>query len=45
MIKSRRMRWVEHVACMKKNRSAFRFLMGKLKARNRLWDLSIDGKS
>jgi hypothetical protein len=43
MIKSRR--WVEHVACIKKNMSAFSFLVGNLKARNRLEGLSIDGTS
>jgi hypothetical protein len=29
MIKSRRMRWVGHVACMGKKRNAYRILVGK----------------
>jgi hypothetical protein len=29
MIRSRRMRWVEHVARMREKRNAYRILMGK----------------
>jgi len=29
MIKSRRMSWVEHVACMEERRCAYRILVGK----------------
>jgi len=29
VIKSRRMRWAEHVACMKKRKEAYRILVGK----------------
>jgi hypothetical protein len=29
MIKSRRMRWVGHIACMGEKRNAYRFLVGK----------------
>jgi hypothetical protein len=45
MIRSRRIRWLEHVSCVKKNKSAFRVLMGNLKARNCPSDLIIGGTS
>ena len=36
------LRWVELLLCMKKNRIAYRVLVGNLKGRNRLEDLSTD---
>ena len=47
MIKSRRFRWVEHVARMEKGRSAFKILTGKptgkipLGRRRRRWEDNI----
>lgn len=43
MIKSMWMRWVEYLLCMKKNRIAYRVLLGNMKARIHLEDLIIDG--
>jgi hypothetical protein len=37
MIKSRRMRWVEHVARMGKGRGAYRILVGRPEERRLLW--------
>ena len=42
MIKSVWLRWVEVLSCNKKNRIAYRVLVGNLKARKYLEDLSID---
>jgi hypothetical protein len=36
MIKSRRMRWVEHVTCMKAMRNGFSILAGKPEGKRRL---------
>jgi hypothetical protein len=36
VIKSRRMRWAEHVACMGKKRDAYRILVGKLEGKRPL---------
>jgi hypothetical protein len=36
MIKSRRMNWVRHVACMGNERNAYRFYMGKAEERRPL---------
>jgi hypothetical protein len=49
MLKSRRMRWAEHVACMEVKRNAYRILMGNPEGkrplgrpRHRLEDIKID---
>ena len=42
MIKSVWIRWVEVLSCNKKNKIAYRVLVGNLKARKYLEDLSID---
>jgi hypothetical protein len=44
VIKSRRMRWAGHVACMDEGRSAYRVLEGRPQGRNHLEDPSIDGR-
>jgi hypothetical protein len=44
VIKSRRMRWARHVACMGEMRNAYNILVGKLKGRDHLEDTDIDGK-
>jgi hypothetical protein len=44
MIKSRRMRWVGHVAHMGDRRGAYRVLVGDLMERDHLEDLGIDGR-
>jgi hypothetical protein len=36
------MRWEVHVAYLRENRNAYRFLVGKLKERDCLEDLSVD---
>jgi hypothetical protein len=36
------LRWVELLSCMKKNKIAYRVLVGNLKTKNCLEDLSID---
>jgi hypothetical protein len=43
VIKSRRMRWVGHVACMVDRRGVFRVLVGNLRERAHLGDTGIDG--
>ena len=43
VIKSRRMRWAGHVACMGEERGLYRFLLGKLEGRNHWGDLGVDG--
>jgi len=42
VMKSRRMRWVGHVACLREMRGACRFLVGNWRERGHLEDLSID---
>jgi len=42
MIKSMWLRFAELLSCMKKNKIAYRVLVGNLKARNHLKDLSTD---
>jgi hypothetical protein len=44
VIKSRKMRWVGHVALMVDRRGAYRILMGNLKERNHLGDQGVDGR-
>jgi hypothetical protein len=44
VIKSRRMRWTEHVACMGEGRGVYRVLVGGLKARKHWEDLGIGGR-
>jgi hypothetical protein len=41
-IKSRRMRWARHVACMGVGRNIYRVLVGKPKERDRLEDRGVD---
>jgi len=43
VIKSRRMRWAGHVACMGEERGVYRVLVGKPEGRRPLGDLGIDG--
>jgi len=43
VIKSRRMRWTGHVACMGEHKGVCRVLVGKPKRRNHWGDLGIDG--
>ena len=43
VIKSRRMRWVGHVAHMGEERGVYRVLVGKLEGRNHWGDLGVDG--
>jgi hypothetical protein len=44
VIKSRRMRWAQHVACMGKSRAIYSFLWGKLTEREHLGNPGVDGK-
>ena len=43
LIKSRRMRWAGHVACMGEERGVYRVLVGKPEGRRPLGDLGIHG--
>jgi len=43
VIKSRRMRWVGHVACMGEERGVYRVLLGKPERKNHWGDLGVDG--
>ena len=43
VIKSRRMRWVGHVARMGEERGAYRVLVGKPEGKNHRGDLDVDG--
>ena len=44
VIKSRRMRWVGHVACMGDKRGIFNVLVGKPEGKSHLGDPSVDGR-
>jgi hypothetical protein len=44
VIKSRRMRWVGHVACMGEGRGVYRVLVGRSKGKRPLEDLGIGGR-
>jgi hypothetical protein len=44
VIKSRKMRWVGHVACMRKMINAYNNLVEKSEWRNHLEDLDVDGR-
>ena len=44
MIKSRRMRWAGHVACMGARRGVHRVLVGNLRERDHLGDPGVDGR-
>ena len=44
VIKSKRMRWAGHVARMRERRGVYRLLVGKLRARDHLGDLGLDGR-
>jgi len=41
-IKSRRIRWAGHVACMEERRCVYRVLVGKPEGQNHLEDLGVD---
>ena len=43
VIKSRRMRWAGHVACMGEERGVYRVLVGKPGGRDRWGELGVDG--
>jgi hypothetical protein len=43
LIKSRRVRWVGHVACMGEKRTTY-WVLGNLKARNHFEDIGLDGR-
>ena len=43
VIKSKRMRWAGHVACMGERRGAYRVLVAKPEGKNHLEDLGVDG--
>jgi hypothetical protein len=43
VIKSRRIQWARHVACMGKMRSVYKILAGKPEDKNNSGDLGIDG--
>jgi hypothetical protein len=44
VIKSRRMRWVGHVASMREGRGVYRVVVGKPEGKNHLEDPGIDGR-
>jgi hypothetical protein len=44
VIKSIRMRWTGHVACMGKRRGVYRGLVGKPEGNNRWEDLDVEGR-
>jgi hypothetical protein len=44
VIKSRRMRWTGHVACMGEGRGVYRGLVGKPEGKNHLGDPGVDGR-
>jgi hypothetical protein len=43
VIKSRRMRWAGHAACIGERRGAYRILVGRSEGRNHLEDPGVDG--
>jgi hypothetical protein len=43
-IKSRRMRWARHVACIVEGTNIYRVLVGKLEGKKHLEDQGIDGR-
>jgi hypothetical protein len=43
-IKSRRMRWVGHVACMGEERKVYKVLVGNQRERVQLEDHGVDGR-
>jgi len=44
VIKSRRMGWAEHVACMEERRGVYRVLLGKPERIDHLKDSGVDGR-
>ena len=42
VIRSRRMRWAGHVACMRERRGAHRALVGNLRERDHLEDIGVE---
>jgi hypothetical protein len=43
-IKSRRMRWAGHVACMGEGRNVYRVLVGNPEGKSHLEDQGVDGR-
>jgi hypothetical protein len=43
-LKSKRMRWAEHVVCMGERRGVYRVLVGKSEGKSHLGDLRIEGR-
>jgi hypothetical protein len=43
-IKSRRMRWAGHVACMGEGRNMYRVLVGKPEGKDHMKDQGVDGR-
>ena len=44
VIKTRRIRWTEHVACIEERRDVYRILVGNLSEIDHLEDPGIDGR-
>jgi hypothetical protein len=44
MIKSRRMKWAAHVACMVERRDVYRILVGKPEGKRSLGDPGLSGR-
>ena len=44
LIKSRRMRWAGHVACMEEGRGVHKVLVGKPEGKNHWGDQDVDGR-
>jgi hypothetical protein len=45
VMKSKRLRWVEHVACMRERRGAYRVLVGTPEGKKHLEDQGVDGRT
>jgi hypothetical protein len=43
-VKSRRMRWAEHMACMGEGRNVYRVLVINLEGKGHLEDQGVDGR-
>ena len=44
MIKSRRMRWAGHVACIEEGRGVYKVLVGKPEGKRTIGDQDVDGR-